>query len=158
MPVLVEQVEQAKTGRSLRVLLSGNWYGAYLNSGLNGMRGKMIEAEIKTLEKGGPWIAKWTECAAPQVQVPVPPTPVAPPIVPAAAAPPVDERRYAEPAPISTVAPWWMPFVSNTVAHAIASGHINTPVGIRAWVLAARDAAKAAAEGAKQTTENDPPF
>lgn len=39
-------------------------------------------------------------------------------------------------------APWFMPFVSNTVAHAIQAGKITGPAEIQAWA----EAAKAAAE------------
>ena len=34
MAVLVEEVQQAKSGKSLRVKLGGTWYGAKLDSGL----------------------------------------------------------------------------------------------------------------------------
>jgi hypothetical protein len=36
---------------------------------------------------------------------------------------------------------WWMPFVSNTVAHAIAAGQIATPENIKLWAAAAKQAA-----------------
>jgi len=43
-----------------------------------------------------------------------------------------------------------MPFVSNTVAHAIAAGLIQTPQQIEQWAMAARVAA--------QKLETDIPF
>ncbi len=36
---------------------------------------------------------------------------------------------------------WWMPFVSNTVAHALAAGKIEGPDDIKLWAAAAREAA-----------------
>ena len=36
---------------------------------------------------------------------------------------------------------WWMPFVSNTVAHAIAANMINEPTQIKLWAAAAKQAA-----------------
>lgn len=37
---------------------------------------------------------------------------------------------------------WFMPFVSNTVAHAIAAGKIQEPLDIKAWAAAAKQAAE----------------
>jgi hypothetical protein len=37
---------------------------------------------------------------------------------------------------------WWMPFVSNTVAHAIQAGHIKGPGEIRTWAASAKLAAE----------------
>ncbi len=68
---------------------------------------------------------------------------------PAAAAP-----KYAEP----NAAPWFMPFVSNTVAHAIAAGHIQTPAGIREWALGAKNAALSTIASTPPTTDEDVPF
>ncbi len=36
---------------------------------------------------------------------------------------------------------WYMPFVSNTVAHAIAAGYIKEPIDIGAWAEGAKMAA-----------------
>jgi len=41
----------------------------------------------------------------------------------------------------ANAAPWFMAFVSNTVAHAITAGRIDSPDGIEAWARAARNAA-----------------
>lgn len=38
---------------------------------------------------------------------------------------------------------WYMPFVSNTVAHAIAAGKIAEPDDIKMWAAAAKEAAEA---------------
>ncbi len=147
MAVMVEEVMPAKTGKSLRVKLGGTWYGAKLDSGLNGSKGKMIEAEITT-GKFGPWIDAWRpSTAAPQVH---PPT-QAPSPAPAAAAPiqtgryeTTREPVYAEPAKPGTVAPYWLPFASNTVNAAIAAGLIKSPNEISMWVRSAQLAALAA--------------
>ena len=134
MAVKVENVTQAKTGKSLRVMLSGSWYGAALDSGLNGQIGRMIEAEIET-GKYGPWIKKWTlsQVAAPQVPPPATPPAAAPGQgQPAAAAP-----SYVEPA---SVAEQHFReaciFMSGAVNHAIGAGKVGGPTEVRAWASA----------------------
>ena len=153
MSVRIEQVTLAKSQKSLRVSLSGKWYGAYLDSGLNepSLIGQNIEAEIVTLDKGGPWIKTWIKTSAPQVS---PPSPVVSPSgAPAAAEPryaPVSLNippRYAE--PDDNVQPWWMSFVSNTVAHAIAAGHCNSPEAINMWAMKAAQVAISVKRDAK---------
>ena len=141
MAVMVEQVTVSKSGKALRVLLGGTWYNAFLDSGLNGQVGKMIEAEIRTHDKFGAGVHTWKPVnAAPQV---APALAAASPPSPAAAAP----YKYAEPS--DNVAPWYMPFVSNTVAHAIEKGLINSPVGINEWALKAAQVAVATKEAVK---------
>ena len=134
--VQVEEVMTAKTGKSLRVKLGGTWYGSSLDSGLNGAKGQMIEAEIET-GKFGPWIKGWKPVAA--TQVPPPPQGGFPP----APAPAVAAPHYAG-EPGSNVQPWWGPFASNTVAHAIQAGLIKDPVAINQWYLKAAQCAVAA--------------
>ena len=131
MAVMVEDVTTTKSGKGLRVKLSGTWYNAFLDSGLNGQKGKMIEAEIKTHEKYGPYVEAWKPSnAAPQVLTPPVQTGHSPSSVsPAAAAP---QYRYAEP----NQAPYWLQFASNVVAHAIAAGIIKNPNEVGAWVRA----------------------
>lgn len=153
--VLVEDVTMAKSQKSLRVKLSGSWYGAYLDSGLNSptIKGSHIEAEIVTLEKGGPWIKSWKQgIAAPQVQTP-PAGGIPPSQSPAAAATPY---KYAE--PNLNVAPWWMPFVSNSVAHAIKAGIITAPNQIQPWAMAAKEAARGLVTKTPATQDSDIPF
>ena len=141
MAVRVEQVTQAKTGKSLRVNLGGQWYGAALDSGINGEVGQMIEAEIET-GKYGPWIRKWVASnAAPQAAA----TPSAAGSslpTPAGAAP-----QYAEPS--DNIQPWWSPFMSNVVAHAIEKGLIQSPIQINEWALKAAQVAVATKEQVK---------
>ena len=134
----VGKVTEAKSGRSLRVQLGSQWYGAYKDSGLK--ENMVIDPVIETLEKGGPWIVRYVQKdAAPQVE-----TPGARLVAsqPAAAAP------YAEPKKGNgeNIAPWYMPFVSNTVAHAITQGLCKTPVEINQWALKAAQVAVAVKE------------
>ena len=157
MAVLVEQVTVTKSGKAYRVLLGGKWYNAFIDSGINNAVGKYIEAEITTSEKYGPGISKWTYSnAAPQGQSQAgTPPPGHSPSGPAAAAPydernpppETHERRYAEPS--DNIQPWYMPFVSNTVAHAIEKGLIQSPVGINEWALKAAQVAAAVKESVK---------
>ena len=151
MPVTLDEVTMAKSQKSRRVKLSGSWYGAYLDSKIETAPiGAFLEAEIVTLDKGGPWIKAWrlSQNAAPQVATA---SAAGSPPSPAAAAP-----KYAE--PNINVAPWWMPFVSNTVAHAIQAGHVNNPAGIKAWALAAKESARALVSHAPATQDEDIPF
>jgi hypothetical protein len=55
---------------------------------------------------------------------------------------------------------WWMPFVSNTVAHAIAAGKIEEPLDLKAWALAAKTAATELDAPVKQREpgEDEPDF
>ena len=141
MSVQVEDVMTAKSGKSLRVKLGGTWYGASLDSGLNGAKGKIIEAECQTSDKFGPWIKGWKEVAAPQGTPPL--ASGSPASRPAAAA-----THYAG-EPGDNITPWYMPFVSNTVAHAIEKGLIQDPNAINQWALKAAQVAQAVKEAVK---------
>lgn len=129
MAVQVEEVMTAKSGKSLRVKLGGTWYGANLDSGLNGAKGQMIEAEIQTSEKFGPWIKGWRPSAVQQVPPMASPSPSS---QPAAAAP-----RYAgEPTQLGdNIVPWFWPSVSNVCSAAIEKGLINKPEELNQWAL-----------------------
>ncbi len=52
---------------------------------------------------------------------------------------------------------WWMPFVSNTVAHAIAANIITEPGLIKVWAAAAKQAALEIEIALKARTEDDFP-
>ena len=151
MAVMVEEVMPSKSGKALRVKLGGTWYNAFLDSGLNGMRGQMIEAEIQTNEKFGPSIKGWKPVAAPQV--PPPPQGGFPPAPAPAVAAPVPYNQEYKPVyagePGDNIQPWYMAFVSNTVAHAIEKGLITTPLGINEWALKAAQVAQAVKEAVK---------
>lgn len=127
-PVRVDNVELSKTGKSWRVSLGGKWYGAYKDSGILDALQKSIYVITGTLEKGGPWIMKWK---------------VADQTTALAAPPSTPQRALPGFQPGPNVAPWWMPFVSNTVAHAIQAGAIKEPAHIGKWAKAAADTAVA---------------
>ena len=150
MAVLVESCEKTKSGKAWRVRASGQYYNAFLDSGIENYVGKYIEAEIHTHEKYGSSIAAFK---------PVTPPNAAPQVArsaeregkpayprqfsgdsPAVAAPYHREPTYAEPAKPGTVAPYWLPMASNVVAHAIAAGKIETPAAIKTWVQAVKNA------------------
>lgn len=121
-PMRVDNVELSKTGKSWRVSLGGAWYGAYKDSGILDTLQKSIYVVTGTLEKGGPWILKWKLADATTAIVAAPSAPV---------------KAWAG------GAPWWMPFVSNTVAHAIQAGLIKESAQIGGWAKAAADTAVA---------------
>ena len=133
----------AKSQKSLRVKLGGNWYGAGKDSGLDRCKGQLIEAEIQTGEFG-PWIKGWKPAhqAAPQV----PPSASSPSSSPAVAAP---VYAGAPTVPGDNIQPWFMPFVSNTVAHAIQGGLCQTPEAINQWAMKAAQCAVAIKETVK---------
>jgi len=113
---------KAASGKSYRVQLGEEWYGAKLDSGIEAAEGKEIEAEIETTDKFGKWIKKWSVVAG--------------------------SSKPAGGNGSQPFAPWFMPFVSNTVAHAIAAGKITGPAEIQAWASAAKAAAEViASEG-----------
>ena len=60
MPIgKVEEVTKTKSGKALRVKFNGAWYGAFLDSGLDGAVGKMIDVAI-TPDKGfGLGLGQW---------------------------------------------------------------------------------------------------
>lgn len=126
MPVTVANVQPAKSGRSLRVLIGSSWYGAYKDSGLE--KGMVIEPELGTLDKGGPWVLKWKLAEGRTVDTP-------------ASAPPDHQDKPGRTGSSAMAAPYWMPFTSNVVAHAIAAGLIKEPAQIGAWAKAAAETA-----------------
>ena len=131
MQLTVENVTTAKTGKSLRVKANGSWYGAKKDSGITA--GTTIEAEVEHGDFGA-WINKWKPVngsAAPQESQPKGAAGVA---------------GHVAPSPAGA-APVWLPFASNTVAHAINAGIITAPNMVEAWTRAAKEAfMKVAAE------------
>ena len=122
----VEEVNTSKSGKALRVKLGGKWYGAFLDSGLDAVVGKMIDAQIVPNAKYGDGIGQWG---------------MAPDAAEAVRA--TAERATERVAVTMTGDRFYMPFVSNVVAHGIASGAIKTPADINAWAKAAHDVAVA---------------
>lgn len=114
MQLTVESVTPAKTGKSLRVKANGEWYGAKKDSGI--AAGMTIDAEVEDGEYGK-WINKWKAMSN----------------APAPASNPSSAPQLPGGSP-------WLPFVSNTVAHAITAGLIQSPSQVEAWAKAAKDA------------------
>lgn len=63
MPVRIEDVQNSKSGKSYRVRLGDQWFGAYLTykdqPNIMTAVGRMVEVETETKEKVGPWIMAW---------------------------------------------------------------------------------------------------
>ena len=117
MKVTVEKVEKSKSGKSYNVQAEGRWYTSKA-AGIEQTAGKTIEATTGAFNMPDgtprPTIESFT-------------------IVGGA------------PAPQSSYAPaqngkdrWWLPFVSNQVAHAIAAGLIKQATDIRAFAITAK--------------------
>ncbi len=149
MAVRVEQVQPSKSGKALRVMLSGKWYTAFKDSGLDQQVGKYIEAEIEVHDKFGPGIKAWKPVSSAAPQVPPPPSGGLAPASPAAAAPYVREPEYAAPANQDNISPWWAPFMSNMCAHAIQAGLCKRPEDLNMWALKSAQVAVATKEQVK---------
>lgn len=116
----VADVMDAKSGKSLRIKLGDNWYGAYKDSGIT--RGMVIDPVIETLEKGGPWIVRYTKKdAAPQVSPP----------------PTAHAAAGAAPQFTDNIQPWWSNYVAAICVAGINSGKITSPEGLNQWALKA---------------------
>ena len=150
--VMLEEVSMAKSGKSLRVRLGGSMYGAYLDSGLNNpaLKGSFIVAEIVTLEKGGPWVKAWKPSVVPVAAPVTTPAPTGFPVPSPVETTRQREPEYAKPAAPGNVAPYWLQFASNTIAHAIAAGLIKSANDVGTWVRAV--------EMSLKTDDLDPPF
>jgi len=122
MQLTVENVTTAKTGKSLRVKANGDWYGAKKDSGITA--GMTIDAEVEDGEYGK-WIKTYRATNA----------------APSAGSPPAGRQPSTAPG----AAPVWLPFASNTVAHAISAGLCQTPASVEAWARAAKEAFEAIA-------------
>ena len=117
----VESVGPSKSGKALRVKAGGNWYGAKKDSGITA--GATIEAEVEDGEFGL-WINKWKPAngsAAPQAGA-------------------TNTERPGVATQPAGAAPVWLPFASNTVAHAINGGLITSPEQVKLWAAAAKQA------------------
>lgn len=116
----VESVKPTSTGKSLIVKAGGKDYFAKTGCGI--IAGTTIDAETKDSlfnGKTNTWIEKWraVQNAAPQA--------------PDASA--SSSGRNGVPAA-------WLPFASNTVAHAISAGLCSDPMMVKAWAAAAKQA------------------
>ena len=123
MQLTIENIKTNPSGKSCVVKASGKDYFAKPNIGLS--VGMTIDAETEVSEYNGKqnvWIKKYKAInggAAPQ------------------AGPGAGTSTAANPA---GAAPVWLPFASNTVAHAINAGIIKVPDDVKAWAAAAKQA------------------
>ena len=115
----IERSTPSKSGKSMIISAGGKTY--YSKPEQNIPVGATIEAEISTSDYQGKemlWINKYriiSQGTTVQRETPA-------------------VSQLTQP-------PWWMPFVSNTVAHAIQAGRIEGPAQIEAWASAAKTAA-----------------
>ena len=119
----VDSVTKSKTGKSWRVKIGSEFYGANFDSKIDGAVGKYIDFEWDD-GQFGKWLKSWgpEHTQAPVMGAAVP----------------------AQGVPRSNGDRWWLAFTSNQVAHAIAAGIIKEPQQMRVWAVAARAAIDAA--------------
>lgn len=118
MQLTVDTVKQNPSGKSIVVKAGGKDYLA--KSGMGIQAGMTIEAETKDSQFNGKtntWIEKWKPVAAAPTSAPA--------------------GNGAAPAANGTA---WLPFASNTVAHAINAGLIKEPAEVKQWAAAAKQA------------------
>ena len=121
MQLIIEKVKP--TQKSLVLTAGGKEYFAKKETGITA--GMTIEADLKVSDYNGKsytWVEKFKAInggAAPQ------------------AGPGAGTSTAANPA---GAAPVWLPFASNTVAHAINAGIIKEPADVKAWAAAAKQA------------------
>lgn len=127
--IRIDDIQESKSGKSWNVKSGDKWYTAYKDSGIDKLKGQTIEAEVEPFGKGGMGIKSYKVGGSSPLPGPSTGIPTYP----------------------QTSAPFWMPFASNVVAHAIASGLVRDPLEIKQWVLAAKQAAESA-------VANDLPF
>lgn len=117
----IDEITPSKSGKAWRVKIGDKWYGANKDTIATTDKGRVADMEIEASDYG-PWIKKATFAS------PGPSTQAV--------------------APSQTMsAPYWLPFASNVVAHAISAGIVKEPADIKAWVLAAKEAAQKATGG-----------
>lgn len=115
----IESVTKSKSGKSWRVKIGSEFYGANFDTKIDSALGKSVDFTFGSTDFGK-WIESWDY--ARQDAVPAGTT---------------DSK------PASNGDRFYMPFVSNICAHAIASGQIKEPSQISPWAKAAYDAAQA---------------
>lgn len=118
MQGVIDKCDMSKTGKSYRVKVGNAWYGAKKDTGVNSLVGKSVTFDVESSEQFGTWMVNVEKANGHSL----------PSNTPAATA--------------GMSAPWFMPFVSNTVAHAIAAGKITGPGEIKMWAAAAKQAAE----------------
>ncbi len=118
--IRIDAVTPTASGKAWRVRSGAEWYNAFKDSGIEAHVGKVIDAEISTHEKYGKGIEKYKVVTQTTGALPVP--------------------QMAIPNQGLGVAPYWLAFASNVVAHAISAGLIKEPSDIKVWFLAAKHA------------------
>ena len=119
----ITEVSPSKSGKSYRVKIAGDWYGAKMDTGVEQMVGKVVEFESQETEKFGPWLIS---CKVIEGAPAAPGTPAA--LLTPPSAPSTYNDRY------------WLPFVSNQVAHAFEAGLIKNYSDMKAWTKQAHTA------------------
>jgi hypothetical protein len=118
MQLTVDSVTRGE--KSYKVMSAGQAYfvGFKSASGIEQTLGKTIEAEVSTSTDGkASFINKFAVVGA-------------------------TTGSFKAAGPTTSTDRWFMPFVSNTVAHAIQSGLIKEPTDIRKWACAALETAQ----------------
>lgn len=154
---LIERAQMSKSGKSLRILVNGQWYSTN-NLALQSATGRNVQFNVGTSEYMGNtimWandaellnsdgVARPQNGGGVQVQSSTPSHPHAQPTKPLPAVP-VENMAF-------------MPFVSNTVAHAIQAGAIKSPEEIYAWAQKAFNTAKNLVIGQQLPDADAEPF
>jgi len=124
MKGIVNTVTLSKSGKSYQAQIAGQSYFAKLDSKLDKAVGQAVDFSIDPSEYKGKvvnWVKDWDFDRG----VPTPaPQPVQ---MPAQLSQPRDR--------------WYMPFISNTVAHAITAGLVKDSPSLSQWAIAAYRAA-----------------
>jgi hypothetical protein len=123
MKGVVSEVKQSKSGKSYSVMIGGARYSAKLDSKIDQAMGKAIDFSVDPSDYKGTtinWVRDWDFDRNPAQE-----TTTLGAIVPASAkvATPVDR--------------FYMPFISNVIAHAIQAGLIKDPTQLGPWARAA---------------------
>ena len=125
MKGMVNTVTLSKSGKTYQVTIGGEGYFAKLDSKLDKAVGQAIDFSIDPSEYKGKvvnWVKDWDfDRGAPAPE----PIPASPPLIKV----PFPSDR------------WYMPFISNTVAHAITAGLVKDSPSLAQWATAAYRAA-----------------
>ena len=119
----VDSVTKSQSGKSWRVKIGNEFYGANFDSKIDTALGKVIDFEW-TDGKFGKWLQSWG--AAREGSAPTPQAPVAPP---------------SSTSRVSNGDRWWLPFVSNQCHAAIQAGVIKDRATLNQWAKDFKDCA-----------------
>lgn len=127
--ITVSAVAEPKPGSKWRRIKSGEEWYSYDSGKLSLAKGKTYEVQTESTEKDGK--TYYTITAA-------------------------KEQASGGNGAAGGGDRWWMPFVSNTVAHAIQAGFITEPLMIKTWAAAAKQAALEIEQLAKRADDDLP--